>query len=379
MLMVWMAQDSSAADFGRFAIAWTVQVMVAFGWTFLAGPLLAAAAAPSKTSEQGAALIAVSAIFATGTAPLLAVVCAQLTADVFIGATLGAYLITNVVLITNRLRSHANDSVSRSGARDSWLVRPLWQLAFATALFVLGVALGVQPLLALASSQAIALMPLASTIRCPAGEVGRQCLVVWAEFKKSAANLLAQMSTVVTVPFLLAAAGDAALVGGYRAAQTVAVAPLQLLQGMHPVLLPRLTPSNGAPLVKKTLFRWTVVCVFVMMPIVILAFFAPSDLGTRLLGESWQYAEPALPYVLLEGMLAQIAVALEAVLRMRSRFNVVSLVRIAGFLCIAAAVPVGVMLGSIREVVIIFCALDVLVIAVFWGFVRTGLEHEGDM
>ena len=109
----------------------------------------------------------------------------------------------------------------------------------------------------------------------------------------------------LTIAVLGGAAGTA-VVGALRGAGTV-LAPLSLIVGTaRPLLIPHLGRGRDAGVSEQLIgtLKAALVMISIVAPLAILVTLIPDVVGQALLGESWRFAEPVLPAVACEFVLA---------------------------------------------------------------------------
>lgn len=289
----------SAENFGAFALAMAVALVVVFLARGLAGDPLATAHAADSPDELRAAarMAATTTLFVTSA-------CSVVTAVVglAIGGVAGPVLVALAVLLPGlaiqdllRFVLIIGGHAKRAFFNDFfWLVVqvPLMALAGTTdsGAVVMLLAWGIAGNLA-------ALLGFWQT-RTPLGWPGaiRPWLVrhrsLWPFFVLD--NLVYQAINLVLV-IVISLASTLAEVGGFRAAMTV-YAPLAIIgRGVVGVAVPELARRRDDPLAVRRLgllIAWALTPLAVIGAVV--TQFIPDDVGASILGDSWAMAEPLL-------------------------------------------------------------------------------------
>lgn len=163
---------------------------------------------------------------------------------------------------------------------------------------------------------------------------------VWASLS---GNLLVTLCRQGGIPSAAALAGSLTTVGGLRGAQSLAGLPLQVPQGLAPLFI-----SQGSVSAAKTRRYparlggvWTVLQVGLLGSCFVLSFLLPDPVGQALLGQTWEQADTALPWVLLGALFSQLTLGVEVRLKVENRLGTLVKVRTATLPVSLVAVAVG--------------------------------------
>lgn len=140
-------------------------------------------------------------------------------------------------------------------------------------------------------------------------------------------NLLAINARQILVPYAVGLSSGLASVAGLRGAQTIAGLPLQISQGMQPPFTVALARQYDDPGQRRLLRIWTLGQILLLVPVTVASIFVPASIGKMLLGQTWELASPALPWVLGGALLAQLTVGNEVSLRLLGRIGEMTRVR----------------------------------------------------
>lgn len=289
----------SAENFGAFALAMAVALVVVFLARGLAGDPLATAHAADSPEELRAAarMAAATTLFVTSACSVVIAV-----VGLAIGGVAGPVLVALAVLLPGlaiqdllRFVLIIGGHAKRTFINDTfWLVVqvPLMALAgtMGSGAVLMLLAWGVAGNLA-------ALLGFWQT-RTRLGGPGAmrpwlaQHRKLWPFFVLD--NLVYQAINLVLV-IVISLASTLAQVGGFRAAMTV-YAPLAIIgRGIVGVAVPELARRRDDPLAVRRLgllIAWSLAPLAVIAAV--LTQFVPDNVGTAILGESWLLAEPLL-------------------------------------------------------------------------------------
>lgn len=303
LVTILAAATLPARDFGAFALAMAIAMVVAFVARGVAGdPLLTAYPAASEDEQRwgvraGAGAVALTSV---GCAVLVAGIGLALTAtgSGLVGSVL---LVLAAVLPAVALQDYLRFALFvQEDPRGTFLNDLLWfVLQLPLMLVVILGDGGPAPLLAAwgaagAVAAVVGLRQARTRIGGPA-EVRAwwsRHRDLWPYFLLD--NLIYQATTLVLV-VVISLASTLAQVGGFRAAMTL-YAPLAIIgRGLTSVATAEVARRKDEPLVVR---RLSLRIAFSLMPLALvwaaLLTLLPDRVGERFLGESWAWAEPLL-------------------------------------------------------------------------------------
>jgi O-antigen/teichoic acid export membrane protein len=145
------------------------------------------------------------------------------------------------------------------------------------------------------------------------------------------------------VPLVASVFATLSAVAGLRGAQLIAGIPLQVPEGLQPLFV-----SRGSHQYRLTgvfpehLTRtWARIQVATLVPCTTLSAYIPASIGERLLGNTWETAGPALPWIFLSALFAQLAMGDEIYFRVVGQAHRIARVRLFTIAPTLTAVAVG--------------------------------------
>jgi len=149
-------------------------------------------------------------------------------------------------------------------------------------------------------------------------------------WKGVGADSLGVNARQLMIPYVAAAFGGLPAAAGIRGAQALAGLPLQVSQGLFPLFQAKVARIYAATntVDRQTLKQWTISQCALLLPCVVIALFVPESLGEFVLGESWAFAGPALPWILLAALGTQLTRTKELRARVTGDMDVVAAGRI---------------------------------------------------
>ncbi len=137
-----------------------------------------------------------------------------------------------------------------------------------------------------------------------------------AEWIHTGTSFAIQSLTLLGPVSLLGATSGASALAGYRGAQSLVAVAQQVPQALFPIFMAR---SSTAGAGWREIWRWVAIQATVFLSFCAVFFVGSDELGSALLGQSWEKAEPALIPIAIAGFLASISLGCEISLRLAAR------------------------------------------------------------
>lgn len=341
VVVIFMARTSSVDAFGLLMLAWTVHGVAIYSFQYtLNSWILARAGGTSNGDAIRGAVAALSTMIASaGGTVALFIYAVVLRLPTLTSVSLGVLLIALIMQSTMRTwqirlgRPHmALVTSSLSLLVMAMCVLGNSQAGSDTGHFLASVALG----------QLVVAGPIVFSSRAHGGKLGQ----LVHEFMKDLPGSLAGLVTVNAIQFgvpVILGSISIAQVGAYRGGQTLVSAPLQLVQGLQPLLLrsqaqhvQRTSNVNGA-----ILRRWNALVSALVLVSIPTVLVIPEGWGEVLLGSTWEHARPVIPVLLIGAAAAQMVFGLETIYRACGWLTRLGAVRLPWCVLALGAVGVG--------------------------------------
>jgi O-antigen/teichoic acid export membrane protein len=354
LVSVLVARAASASEFGRFALMWTVFSFVLYAWTFLPGAWILSYQDEMKAFTDDAQVARGGVLFA-GVLGLLTV---PLTALAYFLISAGNLVLAVSVavstggwMIISAFRFGAYRTGERFLASRIVLLNLLvFGLLFGTlhslsAAEALGIPEWVVPPVSHAGSTTLCAGIALLTRRGPRadGLVRQAARASFTSYRSIGTSFGVNGTIMLGVPSTIGLVAGLGAVAGYRGGQTLAGLPLQIPQGLQPILLRQLADQDGSsPAARQSVLRlWQLATAVLLGGSALIATMVTDVWGERVLGDTWQYAEDALPWLLVGAIFSQWMYGVEATCRVTDQMATYALWRAIWLLPTFALVVVG--------------------------------------
>lgn len=193
------------------------------------------------------------------------------------------------------------------------------------------------------------------------GETRRLFALEWRRWGSLFAVHAVTLGSWMLVPFVVTAQSGLAAGAGLRGAQTLTAIPQQIPQGLQSPFLRRWSWAgvDDTRTAARQRGRWYLIQLAIFVPILACFVVLPDSLGEALLGETWRYAEPLLPVVVLLGAVASMVLAADMQLRILQRTDVLLRIRTGMLPVVVAATIAGGAIGGPQSALVAYLATQV--------------------